>query len=78
MLTSDKIINGIAKANNGNVLIKRTGKEEDFVKSYVEFRKYSMSLTNKKNKKGTDVNMLDAELHSKYNNFMKYCSITWL
>ena len=75
MLTSDKIINDIAKANNGKVLIRRTGKEEDFVKSYLEFRKYSMSLTNKKN---TNVTIFDAELRSKYDNFMKYCSITWL
>ena len=70
MLTSEKIINKLYKLNHGKYVFNRIGKEEDFVRTYISFKKYQKSLSNRKNGKGIIRRDWDNELHIRYAKFI--------
>ena len=72
MLTVDKIIYKLTKANNDRFIFKCIGKDEDFVKTYTDFKKYQLSLRNMKNGGDRFVSW-NEELHRRYNRFIKNC-----
>lgn len=75
MLTSDKIIDIITKLNDGKFIFECAGKEEEFVKNYINFKKYQLSLKNKKNSNLEKILEWDNELHHRYLKWSRICKI---
>ncbi len=72
MLTKDKIIDRLTKLNHGRFVFKCVGTEEDFVRTYAEFKKYHLSLQNKKGNLALRHYWNDI-LGKKYREFIKNC-----
>lgn len=73
MLTKDEIIDRLTKLNHGRFVFKCVGTEEDFVRTYVNYKKFQFSLQNKKG----DGNMRlywNGKLISKRLEFTKHCN----
>lgn len=71
MLTSEKIINKLYELNHGEFIFSCIGKEEDFIKTYVSFKKYQLALNNKKNGMSRNRLRWDKVLRYRYENFIR-------